>query len=135
MIIDAQNLFSDDQAITASAASTNVIDLGAYGYGDHDGPRRAKILCQVTEAFTADGAATLTVAVKTGTTASTDTTVITTAAIGKASLVAGYQFTVEVLLPSSTSRYLDLYYTVATGPMTAGKITAGMVLDRQSAYV
>ena len=29
MIIDKQNLFSDDQAITVTADSTNVIDLGA----------------------------------------------------------------------------------------------------------
>ena len=29
MIIDSQNLFSDAQALTASAASTNLIDLGA----------------------------------------------------------------------------------------------------------
>ena len=31
MIFDKQNLFSDAQAITADAASTNVIDLGPTG--------------------------------------------------------------------------------------------------------
>lgn len=31
MILDTQNLFSDDQALTATAVSTNVIDLGAGG--------------------------------------------------------------------------------------------------------
>ena len=31
MILSAQQLFSDDQAITASADSTNVIDLGVPG--------------------------------------------------------------------------------------------------------
>ena len=29
MLLDAQNLFSDAQAITATAASTNVIDTGS----------------------------------------------------------------------------------------------------------
>ena len=31
MILDLQTIFSDDQALTASAVSTNVIDLGATG--------------------------------------------------------------------------------------------------------
>ncbi len=31
MILDLQNMFSDDQALTATAVSTNVIDLGATG--------------------------------------------------------------------------------------------------------
>ena len=31
MILDLQSMFSDDQAITSSAASTNLIDLGATG--------------------------------------------------------------------------------------------------------
>ena len=31
MILDLESMFSDDQAITASAVSTNVIDLGATG--------------------------------------------------------------------------------------------------------
>jgi hypothetical protein len=31
MILDQTNLFSDDQAITATAASDNYIDLGATG--------------------------------------------------------------------------------------------------------
>lgn len=29
-------------------------------------------------------------------------------------------------------RYVRLYYTVATGPMTAGKITAGVTMGNQS---
>ena len=31
MILDLENMFSDDQALTATAVSTNVIDLGATG--------------------------------------------------------------------------------------------------------
>ena len=34
MIFDEQALFSDKQAITADAASTNVIDLGAPGHSE-----------------------------------------------------------------------------------------------------
>ena len=31
MILDLESLFSDDQALTVTAASTNIIDLGATG--------------------------------------------------------------------------------------------------------
>ena len=60
MIFSAQQLFSDDQAITASADSTNVIDLGVAGtpYGAAAALNRdigdgagIPILVQITEAF------------------------------------------------------------------------------------
>ena len=60
MILSAQQLFSDDQAITATAVSTNVIDLGVAGtpYGavaalNQDVGKGAgvPVLIQVTEDF------------------------------------------------------------------------------------
>ena len=124
MIIDKQQLFSDEQAITATANSTNVIDLGA---ADMDAGTPLHILAQVTEAFTAAGAATLTVTLETddNDSFSSATTLLSTAAIGKATLVAGYQLPIS-FLPENVERYVRLVYTVATGPMTAGKITAGV---------
>ena len=129
MILDKQNLFSDDQAITVTANSTNVIDLGAADKGPGT---PLEIYIQATEAFTAAGAATLTVSLTTDDNASMSsaTTLYTSAAIGKADLVAGYVVPIRAL-PTGAEQYLRLTYTVATGPMTAGKITAGIVLDRQ----
>jgi len=130
MILDKSNLFSEDQAITVTANSTNVIDLGS---ADDMGPGTVKeIWIQATEAFTADGAATLTVSLTTDDSAamSSATTLYTSAAIGKASLVAGYKIPIRGL-PTGAERYLRLTYTVATGPMTAGKISAGIVNARQ----
>ena len=145
MLLDAQNLLSDDQAITASAASTNALDLGANGtdalgntvIGDAGRSLASKpgadLLIQVTEDFTAAGAATLTVGLQTDNDSAfgSPTDVATTLAIGKAELVAGKQISLPIP-PGITERYIRAYYTVATGPMTAGKITAGIVMDRQS---
>lgn len=131
-LIDVQALFSDDQAITTTASSTNVYDFGTTGYGKGEGVRRAKILCQVTEAFgAASGTPTLTVSVRTGATASPSTVLLSTDAIAMASLVAGYQFTVEVPVPRKHVRYMDLNYT-ASAAFNAGKITAGLVADTQT---
>lgn len=136
MIIDKQLLFSEDQAITATAGSTNVIDLGALATGSDIGKediRNAEVFVQVTTAF--DSAAddgTLVVALQTGATSTPTTVVAQTAAIAEASLVAGYQFSLGSI-PVNVLRYLDLQYTVAgSGDFTAGKILAGIVLDRQT---
>lgn len=129
MLFDAQNLFtgtaaSPAQAITASAASTNSIDT-QLTTNLRDEP--VEVYAQVTEAFTADGAATLTLALQDSADNSSFSTILTTAAIGKATLVAGYRIPLGYL-PKSHRRYLQLYATVAIGPMTAGKIIGGLVL-------
>jgi len=136
MILDKNLLFQTNTAITASAASTDVIDLGVLqdlGVGDDPA---IEVYCLITETFTAAGAATLVTEIQGSVDNSAWTTMAATAAIGKASLVAG----VEICrwdLPSlvagqSPPRYLRMNFTVATGPMTAGKVTAGLILDRQA---
>jgi hypothetical protein len=74
MIFDAQNLFSDAQAITASAVSTNVIDFGASGKPvgaaaairkDLGRGMKVNLRIQMVEAALAAGAATLTVDLQT----------------------------------------------------------------------
>ena len=141
-MLDKQNLISDNQAITATAVGTNVIKLngGTPGFTtdtlgntmDNDPAKSPEldILITVTEQFTAAGAATLTIALE----ADDDpaqgsaTTLATTPAIGKATLVPGYQARLQ-LRPgiAAADLHLGLRYTVATGPMTAGKITAGII--------
>lgn len=131
MIIDKQNTLSDGQAITATANSTNVLDLGNTSRSDEGAP--TILLAQVEEAFTAAGAATLTVTLETddNESFSSATVLLSTAAIPKATLVRGYQLPIS-FLPANVERYIRLVYTVATGPMTAGKINAGIVLARQT---
>ena len=61
MIFSLNQLFSNDQAITATAVSTNVIDLGVAGtpvhgaaplHNDKGLGTAVPVLIQVTEAFT-----------------------------------------------------------------------------------
>lgn len=140
MIFDKQTQFSNAQAITATAASTNSIDLLAAGipYGDNAALARDQglfhipLLIQVVTAF-----ATLTslkVAVQTddNSSFSSATTVLETEAIAAASLVAGYQFNIDKIPLKTTERYVRLYFTVAGSDATAGAVTAGVTAANQN---
>lgn len=143
MIFDNQSLFSDAQPITASAASSNVIDLGRLGrvYGnsvdlvrDIGKGVQIPIRIQAVEAFDAAGAGTLTVSLQVDDNEAfaSPKTVWASQAIGKADLIAGLVIIPEFITRFTNERYMRLYYAVATGPMTAGKITAGITLGNQS---
>jgi hypothetical protein len=136
MILDKLLAFTPSaQAITVTAPSTDVIDLGVLqdlGIGDDPS---LEILCLVTTAFTAAGAATMQVAIQGSVDNAAWTDMAMTNAIGKASLVAGAEI-MRWSLPSlvagqSMPRYLRLNFTVATGPMTAGAVLGYILLDRQ----
>lgn len=132
MILDRNTLVSNAQAVTATAVSTDTIDLGALR--DIGTGTKISAFVTVDVAATAAGAATVTFAVITSANAdlSSATTLYTTAAIGKATLVAGYKV-FDITIPRQLlSRYLGLNYTVATGPLTAGAFTGGFVVDMQS---
>ena len=128
------------QAVTATANSTNVVDLSlARDIGEGE---ELYVQFTVGTAFTAAGAATLTptVVVSAADTLTTPTTIGTGGTIAVASLIAGYTFVIRLnpqLFGSTTTvsslglRYLGAIYTVATGPMTAGTITADIVTDIQ----
>ncbi len=132
MIIDYQNLFSDDQAITTTAVSTNIIDLGANASEIQANFEKgmAKIAAQVTEAFAGGTSVQVTVQTDDNTGFSSAKTLYETAAIVTASLVQGYQFPLDGI-PLGVERYIRLNYTVV-GTYTAGKIHAGIVVDKQS---
>ncbi len=53
-------------------------------------------------------------------------TLLTSVAIPKASLIQGYDV-FAVPIPSGCKQFLRVYYTVANGPLTAGKFTAALV--------
>jgi len=130
MLLDKYLIFSDSQAVTATASS-ETIDLSAYRDIGTGNP--IEVYCTVVEAATAAGAATVTITLETDDNSafSSATTLYTTAAIGKATLVVGYEPLAGVKVPAGAERYLRLTYTVATGPLTAGKFTAGLVMDSQ----
>ena len=94
---------------------------------------RPEILVLCTQDVTAAGAATVTVALQTDDNSSfaSPVNLVLSDAIPKASLVAGTQV-LRVAVPYGTERYLRLFFTVATGPLTAGKFTSGLVAQRQA---
>ena len=127
MILDEEALFSDAQAVTESAASTNVVKVnGDIGKGEP-----VEILAQVVEDFA--GLTSLTLAVQTCDTEDGDyEDLITTSAVEAADLTAGYKFPIK-FLPIGIKNYLRLYYTVS-GTATAGAVTAGIVDGSNEGY-
>lgn len=153
MILDALLRFSNAQAITATAVSENVIDLGitsgipssangggARDIGIGDDPAM-KLLVQVGTAF-----ATLTSlqvalqgAVDDGTGApAAFSTWWTSPAVAAASLVAGARlFDMDMPRPPqgiAIPRYLRLNYIVAGSNASAGTLNSYIVLDRDDQF-
>lgn len=123
MIKDNLLVFSEAQAVTASAASTSVVDTLAAG----DAMKPSAIFeCLIdTTCLASGGASNVTFELQTATDEAftTPITLLKTAAIAKATLVAGYK-PISAPIPTGAKRYLRAYYTVDTNNLTAGKIDA-----------
>jgi hypothetical protein len=141
MIFSANQLFSDDQAITATAISANVIDLGARATpydaaaaltGDIGKGTPVPLLVQVTETFATLTSLTITVETSAAAGLTSPTVAYSSGAVAAATLVQGYKLPIQVLPENLTGRYLGLRYTVGGSNATAGKITAGIVWGRQT---
>ena len=123
MLLDDKNLFSRDQAITATANSTDVIDLGVAGRASGNG---LEPFVHVTQAF--NNLTSLAIAVQSATdsaftTPITHQTVSRTLASG--GLALGQRIDLGQLL-EGTNRYVRLAYTVTGAAPTTGKVTAGL---------
>lgn len=148
MLLDKQNMFSENQDLSQDAGSylsTNTIDRGATGStAFHGSPvndigrtRGLELMCQITETFTSGGAATLQVQLVSADNAALDsnlTVLSETPAYALAALTAGKQFPIS-FGPGITQRYLGLRYVIGTATTTAGTVSAGFVLDRQTAGI
>lgn len=136
MILDAENMFSNAQAVTVTAASANQIDLGprSHAMNSQGQEEDMEILLTVNTTFTAAGAATMTVDIRSSQASNMSSPVIhdSSGALAIADLVAGTQLRWRPRVPINAGRYIDLNYTIATGPMTAGAITASVVASRQT---
>ncbi len=141
MLSDGLGTFSLNQAITASAASTSSIDLGATGTPspghttalkrDIGRGNKVNIRVQVTETFLTLTSLAVSIETDTDTAFGSIATVLKTEAIPVADLVAGYVFNLEYIPRNTDERYLRLYYTVAGSNATAGKIFAAVVVASQ----
>jgi hypothetical protein len=135
MITDKHLTFAEAQTVTATALGADQTDLGPrtdnalidIGTGE-----RAFFIVTVDETVTASGSATVTFSLESADVATLDSGQVvhlTSAAIGKAALTLGTVAFVAAIPPADYKRYLGARFTVATGPLTAGKFSARIVKD------
>jgi len=140
MIFDRTLLFSNAQAITASASSTDIVDLGATGtvYGAAAALSRdigkgmdVSILIQVVEAF--NTLTSLKIGIETDDNAGfSSAREVLSQTLTLAQLTLGKPSVIVTVPPGTAERYMRIYYTVAGTNPTLGKITAGIVADVQT---
>lgn len=126
--IDAKLTLSDEQAITASAASENEIDFQSVpdiGIGAGKQVRAVVVVETAFDSGADDG--TLTISLVDDTASPIDgssTVIVSSEAIAEAALVQGFRK--ELPVPAELhGRYLGLYYTVGgSGNFTAGVVNA-----------
>lgn len=132
MIIDKNLQLSDGQTLTTTATSADTIDAGATRKGPQrdigDGEQLYAVFVMDSNTAAA-GAATVTFAIQDSADNATFADVVASGPIGKAALAAGAH--VVLPLPPGMRRYIRANYTVATGPLTGGKVSAQIVLDYQ----
>jgi len=128
---DKNNTFGTGQAVTATAASTDVIDTDVAGRRIGDG-EPLFVIVSVTEAATSAGSTTVDFALQDSADNSTFAdTAVKVSAVPKATLVVGYEV-MKTAIPFGLRRYLRMNYTVNTANLTAGKFTAFVADDVQA---
>lgn len=142
MYVDSQELFSDAQAVTATAISTNVLDLNAASNTNVPllqdigiGEDIYLVVTTQTTATDTSSDATMTVTLESDSTANlaTSPTVhISTGALAFATYATAGTTIFAGRLPSGNyERYLGVRYTIAAGPLTAGNFNAFLTKDIQ----
>lgn len=140
MILDNTEIFSDQQIVTTTAPSTNVLDLGAAGtmYGgaavvrDSGKVMDIPLFVVLTQGFA--GGTSLQVSIEQATDAAftTPVTLLSGPVVLTAALTVGKQLAVPSRIPEgATMQFIRLKYTVV-GTFTTGKISAGIAAARQT---
>lgn len=140
MLISKQQTFSDAQAVTADAASTNIIDLGATGtvlgapaalVRDIGKGTPIPIIVQL-DAAAGGTSPTLVVQVQVDTVENFASPTVVARSESKAAGSAGDRIQLNAYLPEGTNqRYLRLYYDVG-GTSPEYTITAAVVAGDQT---
>lgn len=143
MILDKFLEFSDAQAVTATAISTNVVDLAPLGNGvgtntvrDIGAGEDLYLIVRTLTAATDVGSdATLTVTFESSATENLNSSTVhfSTGALAFAAFSPAGTELVRIALPGGNyQRYIGVRYTVANGPLTGGTFDAFIVKDAQS---
>lgn len=137
MILNQNLLLSDQQAVTATAISENVIQWESMGIAYDEAAAIARnlgagtpipMLIQVTETFATLTSLTITIETADNAALSSGAVVLSSSgAIAVANLVAGYRPTFTRHVPDATMKdFFGLRYTVNGSNATAGKITVAV---------
>lgn len=142
MYVDKQAEFSDSQAVTATAISTNVMDLISNSSGKNAlrdiGTGQNVYLVVMTTVAATDSLsdATLAVTLESDSTpdlATSATVHFSTGTLAFAAFSPAGTVLAAVKLPKGEyERYLGVRYTVASGPLTAGQFDAFLTTDVDS---
>jgi hypothetical protein len=139
MWVDAENEFSNSQAVTSTAISTNVIDLGATNtLKDLGAGQPVYLVIQTAVACTDSGSdATVAFTLESDSTANLATSATvhwTSGALAFAAYATAGTRVAVIALPIAKTyeRYLGVRYTVASGPLTAGAFDAFLTTDVQA---
>lgn len=142
MLFDKETMFSDAQAITADAASENVIDLGATGtpFGSSVALVRdvgrgycCPVSVLVGEAFNNLTSLQVTLQVSTDE-AFTSPKEVASKTYALADLATGQLSFPDGLIEGTDERYVRLFFDVTGTAPTTGQITAGVVAGRQTNF-
>lgn len=144
MILNKNLILSEGQAVTATAISENVIQWPDNDIIPYDaaaiirnlGPGTPlPILLQVVETFATLTSLTITLETADNAALSSNAVVLASSgAIPAATLVAGHRPSFLRYMPDATMKsYLGLRYTVTGSNATAGKITAAIATEVQTA--
>lgn len=119
MLLDKTAMFSDAQALRATGASTNTINLSAAGNAV---PGRLVLIAHADTAFA--GATQIVAALQTSDKSDFSSGVVTLASVtlGSTELADTEKNLFAVGIPAGMKQYLRVYYTV-TGTVTAGAIS------------
>jgi hypothetical protein len=121
-LIDAQNEFSDAQAVTVTAASTNSIDL-VTTIPQYAGTENLFVLAKVNTAFAGGTSIAVSIETDDNSSFSSAATPITGATVLTAAATAGTTLLRVDLGGLTLERYLRLKYTIV-GTMSAGNVDA-----------
>lgn len=144
MIVDNTLVFSDSQAVTADAGSTNIIDIGAAGtaYGHSAAVRRdvgigtmIELFITITEAF--NNLTSLQVQLQTDDDVAFGSPQVVAMGpvitLASGNLALGKRISFPARLPEGTNeRYIRLYWDITGTAPTTGKIFAGIVAAVQN---
>jgi hypothetical protein len=132
MILDYENMFSKDQAVTATAVSANTVDLGP---GDAGPSERLSLFVACDPPFTVTGSPALAVELQTA-------DEVNAGALVSPATVAAYPVSNDALaaggklvagrLPHGMKRYAGLNFNVTTSDgntLADGKLTAGLAYE------